>query len=283
MTQGEHAADQSVDGAVSWENGTASGCPPDHNQHMKPADSDYRQLISLIAHELRSPAAVVSGYLRLLLRHNADNPRQGEDNPRLGEPQMPEQRMIEEANRSCARLLQVLRELDDLSALEESDSFRSSGPVPIFQLFDEIVRAAALEGGAAMFSCSDIDRPAFVDGDPDRLKRALGSFVAAIVRERGGPLEAYGFVTRDHRSPPPRAVLALGGPGMASRRDDILASQETSFDRWRGGTGMSLPIACRIVEVHGGSVWALPEEPHATCAVSLPLADAGGAASRITG
>ncbi len=239
---------------------------------MKPADSDYRQLISLIAHELRSPAAVVSGYLRLLLRHNADNPRQPES-------KMPEQRMIEEANRSCARLLHVLRELDDLAALEESDSFRSSGQVPIFQLFDEVVRAAALEGGAAMFSCSDIDRPAIVDGDPDRLKRALGSFVAAILRERGGLLDAYGFVTGDHRSPPPRAVLALGGPGMASRRDDILASEEASFDRWRGGTGMSLPIACRIVEVHGGSIWSLPEEPHATCALSLPLAYAAATAS----
>jgi signal transduction histidine kinase len=239
---------------------------------MKPADSDYRQLISLIAHELRSPAAVVSGYLRLLLRHSAHNPPEPES-------AMPsEQRMIEEANRSCARLLHVVRELDDLAALEESESFRSSKQVPIFQLFDEVVRAVSLEGGAVMFTCSDIDRPAIVDGDPDRLKRALGSFTAAILRERGGLLDTYGFVTRDHRSPP-RAVLALGGPGLASRRDDILASQETSFDRWRGGTGMSLPIAYRIVEAQGGSVWSLPEEPHATCALSLPLADSASPAS----
>src|SRR5579862_366663 len=72
------------------------GRSPASIKTMKPAGSDYRQLISLIAHELRSPAAVVSGYLRLLLRHSAQNPSEPE-------PAMPsEQRMIEEANRSCA-------------------------------------------------------------------------------------------------------------------------------------------------------------------------------------
>jgi signal transduction histidine kinase len=272
MTQGEHAADQ------SWRAGSFVGKwlalemagPPGSVKPMKPADSDYRQLISLIAHELRSPAAVVSGYLRLLARLGARN------NPPDPEPTMPsEQRMIEEANRSCARLLHVVRELDDLAALEERDAFLSSEPVPIFQLFDEVVRAASLEGGTVMFSCADIDRRAVVDGDADRLKRALASFMTAMLRERGGHLDAQGFVTRDHGFLPPRAVLALGGPGLAN---SILASQETSFDRWRGGTGMSLPIACRIIELHGGSVWSLPEEPHATCALSLPLSYAADAA-----
>jgi hypothetical protein len=55
---------------------------------------------------------------------------------------------------------------------EESDPFRSSGRVPIFQLCDEVVRAAALEGGAATFSCGDIDRPALVEGDADQLSGA---------------------------------------------------------------------------------------------------------------
>jgi signal transduction histidine kinase len=227
-------------------------------QSMSPADNEYGQLISLIAHELRSPAAVVAGYLRLLLKNSTQS-----------RPE-PERKIIEEANRSCARLLHLVQELGDLAGLEESDPFRSRAQVDIFSLFDEVVRAAALAGGAATFSCADIECPAIVEGDAARLKQAFGALVAATQRERGTrPLEACGFVNREHGSR--RAVVALGDPGIASRRDDILANRGGAFDRWRGGTGMSLPIAHRIVEAHGGCVWSLPGESHAACALSLPL------------
>jgi nitrogen-specific signal transduction histidine kinase len=103
------------------------------------------------------------------------------------------------------------------------------------------------------------------------LRQALAAFVAVVLRERGTqPLEVCGFVSRERGSP--IALIALGDPGIAARRDDVLANRTVSFDRWRGGTGMSLPIAYRIVEAHGGSVWSLPGESHAACALSLPLA-----------
>jgi signal transduction histidine kinase len=224
---------------------------------MNPANYEYRQLLSLIAHELRSPAAVVAGYLRLLLKNGAQ-----------GLPE-PERKMIEEASRSCACLLDIVRELDDLADLEESGPSRSHAQVHIFSLCDEVVRGAVRTGRAVTFSCADIDRPALVEGDADRLKRALNGLVAAVQRERGArPLEAWGFVNLDNGAR--CAVMALGDAGIAFRRDGILASRGTSFDRWRGGTGMSLPIACRIVEAHGGCVWSLPDSPGA-CAVSLPL------------
>jgi len=225
---------------------------------MNPADHDYRQLLSLIAHELRSPAAVVAGYLRLLLHNGAQGPPE------------PERKMIEEASRSCACLLDIVRELDYLADLEETRPSRSHGQVQIFSLCDDVVRAAERAGRAVTFSCADIDRPALVEGDADRLKRALKGLLAAVQRERGArPLSAYGFVSLDNGSR--SAVMAIGDASIAFRRDAILASRATSFDRWRGGTGMSLPIACRIVEAHGGCVWSLPADSPGACALSLPL------------
>jgi signal transduction histidine kinase len=232
---------------------------------MPYSEGECHQLISLIAHELRSPAAVVAGYLRLLLKSSAQSAF-------APGPKIPEtaQNMIEEANRSCGRLLGLVRELGDLAGLEESDAFPSPARVHIFSLCEEVVREAAMEGGAVTFSCAAIDRRAIVGGDPGRLKQALAAFVAVVLRERGTqPLEMYGFVSREHGSQ--RAVIAFGDPGIAARRDDILDCRGASFDRWRGGTGMALPIAYRIVEAHGGSVWALPGESHAACALSLPL------------
>jgi len=66
-------------------------------------DEDCRRLMSLVAHELRSPGAVVAGYLRLLAKNTA---------PGLTEP---ERKMIDEANKSCGRLLHIAQELSELA------------------------------------------------------------------------------------------------------------------------------------------------------------------------
>jgi signal transduction histidine kinase len=94
--------------------------------------------------------------------------------------------------------------------------------------------------------------------------------MAAMLRERGAkPLEVYGVVSRDHGAA--EAIIALGDPGIALRRDDILTGREVSFDRWRGGTGLSVPIACRILEASGGRIWLPSQASRAACALSLPL------------
>jgi len=63
-------------------------------------------------------------------------------------------------------------------------------------------------------------------------------------------------------------VIAFGDPGMATSVSDLLKEQQRPFDRWRGGMGLSLPIAHRIVEVHRGTLWGLPGS-RATFALAL--------------
>src|SRR6266853_310664 len=160
---------------------------------MSIADDDYRRLISLIAHELRSPGAVVVGYLRLLARNTATS---------LAEP---ERKMIEEANKSCGRLLHIAQELSELSDLSNGDSIRAGLPVQIFSLCDEVVRAAADGGGAVSLSIDDRDKGACVEGDAARLRQAISLLVNVIARERGTtPMTVTGAISRETES---RAVL----------------------------------------------------------------------------
>jgi signal transduction histidine kinase len=218
--------------------------------------SNDRELLSLIAHELRSPAAVVAGYMRLLLKEDPSG--------------MPERarRMIQEADRSCARVLSLIRELSDLASLSKSD-LGPCTPVPVFSMCAEVVETADA-AGASTFSCMPEDQAALVQGDASRLKQALEALLSATLRERGGKaLEMYGFVSRDEA--PPRAVVALGDPGISLLADQVLASRTSAFDPFRGGTGLSVPIACRIVDGCGGQLWSIPEHSRAACAFSLPI------------
>jgi signal transduction histidine kinase len=227
---------------------------------MNIPDQNCRRLMSLVAHELRSPGAVVAGYLRLLARNTA---------PGLTEP---ERKMIEEANKSCGRLLHIASELSDLAELSGEDAVRQWQPVPIFALCGEVVQAAADAGGAVSFSMDDRDKGACVEGHVGRLRQAIGLLVTVIGRERGATaMTVTGAVSHNSES---RAFVVFGEPADAADLSALVGSSTGTFDRWRGGTGLSLPIACRIIEAHRGAVWALPAGSRAACALSLPLAGA---------
>ena len=219
-------------------------------------------MISLITHELRSPAGVVAGYLRLLIRDGA------------GHLTERDRAMIEEADRSCARLLRVVRELDDLASLEERETFLSPSPEPIFLLCEKVVSAITPDGDATVtFSCAEDDRSTVVQGNRGRLKRAFAALIACTRREYGnGPVEAHGFVSGDLGTP--HAVIALARPGIAGRHKEIVLHRHVAFDRWRGGAGMSWLIACRIVEGHGGQIWSMAADDRPACAFSIPVATA---------
>jgi two-component system OmpR family sensor kinase len=224
---------------------------------MNIPDENCRRLMSLVAHELRSPGAVVSGYLRLLARNTA---------PSLSEP---ERRMIDEANKSCGRLLNIASELSELAELSSDDPVRSRQQVPIFSLCGDVVQAAADAGAVVSFSMDERDKGACVEGEAGRLRQALGLLVSVVGRERGATaMTVTGAVSRASES---RAVVVLGEAADAADLNAVIGASANAFDRWRGGTGLSLPIACRIIEAHHGTVWALPSGSRGSCALSLPL------------
>ena len=73
---------------------------------MSPTNkAQYPELLSLAVHEFRTPASVVGGYLRMLQR----------DSESFTDRQ---RKMIDEAEKSCARLVALIAELSDVSKLD---------------------------------------------------------------------------------------------------------------------------------------------------------------------
>lgn len=217
------------------------------------------QLLSLAVHELRTPASVVSGYLRMLQR-DADAP--------LTDRQ---RRMIDEAEKSCARLLALVAEMSDLSKLdagvalghERLDLFALVGDVAnsVHEAEDREVRLE-LRGEASGAS---------ILGDGPRLRGAFDAIFRAILREQPSACTVVvdrRFEKKDGVS----SALIVVAPDAG-----VQAAYESTrcvFDERRGGLGLALPIARRIIEYHGGRMSAPGRsEERGAAIVSLPLSE----------
>jgi signal transduction histidine kinase len=240
-------------------NANAALAPPLHGcaATVDPDQVRFVNALSLLAHEFRTPASIVSGYLRFL-QHDANG---------LSSRQ---RQMVDQAGRACGRLLELLQEIGELTAVESGAPMPAPMGVAVFEVCRDALSLGA-QGAAPPFLCGDDAWPAMVDGDEARLKRAFAALIAATTREHGSePLECHGFI--DDNGGAPSAVVAFGPKGLAADRERLVTSR-TTFDRWRGGTGLSLPIACRIIEAHGGSIWSPGGAYARASAWSLPLAN----------
>ena len=114
------------------------------------AQASYARLISLAVHELRTPASVIGGYLRMLQR----------DAEGLPEPQ---RKMVDEAEKSCARLVSLIAELSEVAKLDEGLIAMKAAETDLFSLVADVANGVQ--------EARDRDVRLEVRGDPKFLER----------------------------------------------------------------------------------------------------------------
>lgn len=200
------------------------------------------RLLSLAVHELRTPASVVSGYLRMLQR-DTDHP--------LSDRQ---RKMVDEADKSCARLVALINELSELSTLDAGTATVKVEPFDLFRLIQEVAAGMhEAEDREVLLVVRGDAAPTPMKGDLTRMRAALGAFFRAILREQ--PAKATVVVERRRRKDGDRSSAVI----VVARDSDVQRSYDASpapFDEKRGGMGLVLPIACRVIERHGGRIWS---------------------------
>lgn len=221
----------------------------------------FPRAISLAVHELRTPVTVVCGYLRMVLKEH-------------GGPLTDQQRkMLEEAEKSCARIGALVAEMSDLGKLESKQLAVARQEIDLAALVVEL--AAGMHEGEDRGVRLDVrvpKRPIMVTGDRARLSAAITTLLHAALRERGEPGAIVAECTAMTDVVPAWAVLTVGDETILPSLIQATAGTPPEFDEWRGGLGLALPVARRVVEALGGMLWSAPgERPRAGSALRLPL------------
>lgn len=219
-----------------------------------PIDPRWPKILSLAVHEFRTPMTVVAGYIRMLLKDRA------------GALTDQQRRLLEEAEKSCGRLSGLVSEVSELSNLEagtltfntQQTDLRAAVRQAVHQLPPLTDREIAVDLESA-------DGAAMVLGDPVRLAQAFTAVIAALRRE----LVASDRLIVRERIIARTIELRIGDTDTLSAFD--ADPERPVFDEWRGGVGLSLPLARRIIEGHGGTLIGAPGGRKTGAQILLPL------------
>jgi PAS domain S-box-containing protein len=200
--------------------------------------------ISIISHELRTPVALIKGYVGTLRREDA------EWDPGITRESLA---VIED---EADRLTGLIDDLLDASRLQAGALALKWSQISIVDLVDEIVRRFQTQSPDHIYEVKfESDFPLIV-GDEGRLTQVVTNLLSNAIKysKEGGTIHITG------RSQQDSIVICVAdeGPGIAledvPRVFDLFYRSKDASRRTKGA-GLGLFLAKAVIEAHQGQIW----------------------------
>lgn len=203
--------------------------------------------ISVITHELKTPVALIKGYVSTLRREDATWDRQIIDDSLA---------VIED---EADRLTELIDNLLDASRLQMGVLALNYSDVNIGSLINRVAERFRTQTQSHRIVVDLPDNFPVVLGDDHRLGQVLSNLLANAIKysPKGGAITITGKVLSQ------QVVICVSdqGPGIASNDlphifDRFYRSSEAA--KTTKGAGLGLYLTRAIVEAHGGRIWVDP-------------------------
>ena len=247
----------------------------DQERRLEDESARRSDLITYLAHDLKTPLTSVIGYLSLL-----------DEVPDMPEAQRA--RYTDVALNKACRLERLVNEFFDITRYNLTHIELELAPVDLAfllaQVADEFYPALAAHGNAARVevegtarTAEDPGEPLVVEADAARLARVFGNLIknAIAYSDEGTPVELSA------RREGEGVVVEVSDTGatIPSHKLRSIFDKFYRLDESRGsatgGAGLGLAIAREIVGLHGGTISAASEAGRTTFTVTLPAPGPG--------
>lgn len=222
-----------------------------------------REFIGNLAHELRTPAFSIQGYILTLLEGGLEDPKVNRV-------------FLQRASDGTERMIRIIEDLDVISNLESGVLVVQAKRMELKALVEEMIdglRPVAQQRTYQLHNA--IGDEAWVHADRDRLAQVLQNLLANAVHygREGGNCTVQAFDIGKEVL----VEVADDGPGIAAEHLPRLFERfyrvGKSRARNEGGSGLGLSIVKHIVEAHGGTIAVKSTEGEGTTfSFTLPKA-----------
>jgi two-component system, cell cycle sensor histidine kinase PleC len=224
------------------------------------------EFIANMSHELRTPLNAIIGFSKLLAEQ--------------GERQLAPHEVADYSNLihdAAGHLLAVINNILDISKIQSGKCTIDARELNLTELLSASAssfRLIAKTAGLSLIESVDPDVP-IVLGDGVKLRQVFTNLISnALKFTRSG-----GSVTvRAVRSADGGAAIQVTDTGVGMSEEDLAVALtpfgqvDATHARWREGTGLGLPIAKALVQLHGGELTIRSEKDVGTeVTVLLPL------------
>ncbi len=245
--------------------------------HERAVERLKSEFVSIASHELRTPMTSILGFSELMLIKNL--------------PMDVVKRYTTQIHNEAERLTRILNDMLDISYLESGEGILEKKQIRIVDLVNEVVEnfRAQLKNRRDLQVCIS-GAPQTVMADQDKITQVLWNLLSNADKYSANGREVLIDVLERRQADPewginmeeldiilPAVELKVTDFGQGIPQDQLsmifipFHRVETEVHTIRG-TGLGLAIVKRIVEAHGGRVWAFSEPGKQTVfSVLLPV------------
>lgn len=221
-------------------------------------EEENRELISNISHDLKTPITAIKGYVEGIMDGVADTPEKMS-------------RYIRTIYNKANEMDALINELSLYTKIDNNAIPYNFVKIRVASYFDDCIEDVSVDMESAGITFEYENTCAsdtWIAADPEQLRRVINNIVTNAVKYNSKAERRIRIDVKPYEEGYIYIGIRDNGNGISQKDLPLIFKRMYRTDSSRnsstGGSGLGLAIAKRIIEEHGGKIWAESEEGQGT-------------------
>ena len=222
------------------------------------SEKQNKELVSNISHDLKTPITAIKGYVEGIMDGVADTPEKMD-------------KYIKTIYNKANDMDRLINELTVYSGIDSNRIPYHFHRINVSEYFGDCVEEVGLDlepKNNELNYCNLVSQDTVIIADPEQLKRVINNIIGNSVKYMDKPKGEIDIRILDEIDSI-RIEIEDNGKGIAAKDLPSIFERffrtDASRNSAQGGSGIGLSIVKKIVEDHGGYIWATSREGEGTC------------------